>query len=1119
MMLPKELKLVMTICSLLARPVMVLAAATLLAAPLAAQRPSSRPSETTAAPATTADPALTADTFAGLKVRHIGPALTSGRIVGIAVHPHDPAVFYVAAASGGVWKTENGGTSWQPIFDGEGSYSIGVIALDPKNPSVVWVGTGENNSQRSVGYGDGVYKSLDAGRSWKRVGLERSEHIGRIVIDPRDSNVVYVAAQGPLWGPGGDRGLFKTVDGGATWTNVLSISEHTGVTDMVLDPRNPDVLVAASYQRRRHFYTLINGGAESAIHRSTDAAKTWTKVTSGLPTVDLGRIGLAISPLNPNVLYATVEAAEAKGGVFRSRDSGITWEKRNDFDQGAMYYAQITADPADVDRLYVMNVFAQVSDDGGETLRNLGERWKHVDNHVIWIDPAHPHHYRVGGDGGLYESWDRGRSWKYTANLPITQFYDVDVDNSKPFYNVYGGTQDNFSLGGPSRTRSNHGILNQDWFVTQGGDGFVSRVDPTDPNIVYAELQHGVLTRFDRRTGERLGIQPQEGKGEPRLRWNWDAPFIISPHSPRRLYIAANKLFRSDDRGNTWRAVSADLTRQVDRNKLPVMGRTWGPDAVAKNQSTAFYSNISAFAESHQREGLLYAGTDDGLIQVSEDGGVTWRKGDNFPGVPKDAYVSRLIASLHHPTTIYATFTNHQNADFTPYVIRSTDAGRTWTAINGDLPKRGSTHAFAEDHVDPKLLFIGTEFGLFFTKDAGQRWIQLKGGLPTIAVRDIAIHRGEHDLVIGTFGRGIYILDDYRPLRTSSVDALNKTEGTLLGARDAIAYVERMQYGLRGKAFQGEAFYIGENPPFGAVVTYYLRDGLKTLKEQRQEAEKAAAAKNSAVAYPSSDDLRAEAEEESPAILVTITDATGTVIRTLTGPIGKGFQRVAWDLRVPAPVLPRPPRPEDEDNLFASPPSGPMVMAGKYSAALQKRVGGVVTPLAGALPFTVLPDPAGVTTSTELDRRAVFEQKLTALRRSVSGALDAANATTSRLDAIRRAIDLTPGAPRALHEQARELQRRLNAILVGLRGDTALARRNEPVPPSISERVNGIASDLAESLWAQTGTHDEVFAIASGEFASVLAALRTLLVTDLPALEQALEKAGAPWTPGRVPVG
>jgi hypothetical protein len=484
--------------------------------------------------------------------------------------------------------------------------------------------------------------------------------------------------------------------------------------------------------------------------------------------------------------------------------------------------------------------------------------------------------------------------------------------------------------------------------------------------------------------------------------------------------------------------------------------------------------------------------------------------------VPKDAYVSRLITSLHDANVVYASFTNHQNADFAPYVIRSGDAGRTWTSIAGDLPRRGSVYTIAEDHVDPKLLFVGTEFGLFFTRDGGRKWLQFKGGLPTIMVRDIAIHRGENDLVLGTFGRGIYILDDYRPLRTTTAETMT-TEGAMFPVRDALAYIETRQYGLRGKAFQGEAFYSGDNPPFGATITYFLRDGLKTLKEQRQEAEKAAAAKKTDITYPTADQLRAEADEEPPAILLTIADAGGKPIRTLSGPTGKGFQRVAWDLRVPAPVLPPAPRAEDEDNLFASPPIGPMVLPGKYSVTLQKRVGGKITALAAPVTFTVVADPTGIVTDEERARRAAFEQKLTALRRSVSGALDAANAANTRFAAIRRAIDATPGAPRALHDRARELQRQLTDILVALRGDVALARRNEPTPPSISDRADGIASDLSESLWGPTTTHEQVLAIASEEFAAVLGRLRTLLDTDTPALERDMERAGAPWTPGRIP--
>ncbi|HEV3202972.1 MAG TPA: hypothetical protein VGY77_01255, partial [Gemmataceae bacterium] len=769
------------------------------------------------------------------------------------------------------------------------------VVLDPKNPNVVWVGTGENNSQRSVGYGDGVYRSDDGGKTWKNMGLKTSEHIGKIVIDPRNSDTVYVAAQGPLWGPGGDRGLFKTSDGGKNWKKVLHISDNTGVTDVLMDPRNPDILIAAAYQRRRHVWTLINGGPESALFKSTDGGNTWTKLKNGLPTEEMGRIGLAMAPTNPDVVYAIIESIDKKGGIFRSSDLGATWERHNEFDQQAQYYAHMVVDPQNSERLYVMSVFLRVSDDGGKTLRNLGERFKHVDNHTIWIDPKNPNYYLVGCDGGLYESFNRGANWKFIANLPITQFYDVSVDNDGPFYHVYGGTQDNFTLGGPARTRSLHGITNADWFVTQGGDGFHCKVDPKDPNIIYSEYQHGGLARFDRRTGESVGIQPQPGKGEPPLRWNWDSPLIISPHSNTRIYFAANKVFRSDDRGDTWKAVSGDLTRQIDRNSLPVMGKIWSADAVAKNVSTSFYGNIVALAESPKKAGLLYAGTDDGLIQVTDDNGEGWRKIDKFPGVPDRTYVSRLLASQHDPLTVYACFENHKNADFAPYVLKSMDAGRTWTSIKGDLPANGPVLAIAEDHINSNLLFLGTEFGLYFTGNGGQKWHRLKSGLPTIAVRDLAIQKQGNDLVVGTFGRGIYILDDYTPLRQYPPE-LTAGECLLFPVKTALLYIPTRQYGLRGKGFQGDGFYAADNPPFGATFTYYLKETIKTRKQQRRDAEKEAAKKNANAPYPNPDQLRAEADEEAPVILVNVADSSGHVIRTLTGPVTKGFHRASWDL-------------------------------------------------------------------------------------------------------------------------------------------------------------------------------------------------------------------------------
>jgi photosystem II stability/assembly factor-like uncharacterized protein len=1033
----------------------------------------------------------------------------------LAVHPNNVGIIYVGTASGGLWKTINGGATWTPIMDREGSYSIGWVTLDPSNPNVVWVGTGERNSQRSVAYGDGVYKSDDGGRSWKNVGLKNSEHIGRIVVHPKNADIVYVAAQGPLWAPGGDRGLYKTTDGGKTWEQVLKISENTGVSDVVLDPRNPDVIVATAYQRRRHFFTLIDGGPESAIHRSTDGGRSWTKVNTGLPNEELGRIGVAISPVNPDILYAIVESANRRGGIFRSSDNGVTWERRMDYNQGSpMYYGDIFPDPVDVDRVYVPDVIFQVSDDGGRTMRALGQRAMHVDNHIIWVDPRNTRHMLVGNDGGLYRSFDGGGTWVFFENLPLAQYYDVDVDNATPFYNVYGGLQDNYSLGMPSRTRSDHGILNQDVFVTNGGDGFVSRVDPQDPNIVYAELQHGVIVRYDKRTGERIGIQPKEEKGGAPLRWNWDAPFIISPHSNTRLYMASQFVYRSDDRGNTWRKISPDLTRQIDRNTLAVMGKVWGPDAVAKNTSTAIYSNISALWESPGREGLLWVGTDDGLIQVSEDGGANWRRTAAPPGVPENAYVTRIRPSLHEQNTAYVTFSNHQNGDFKPYAYRTADLGRTWTSINGDLPVRGGTFAIAEDHVDPKLLFIGTEFAAYVSKNGGGNWLKI-AGVPTIKVAEIAIQRRENDLVLGTFGRGIYIVDDYSPLRITSAQSL-ASAATLYPPRDAVLFVPTQHYGGRGKAFQGEMLYAGDNAPYGAVIAYALKDALQTLKEKRVEAETAAEKAGRPIRYPPPDELRAEAAEEAPAILLTIADSAGKAVRVISGPTGKGIQRVAWDLRVPAHTLPaaRPQSPEDE--IFDTGPSGPYVIPGKYSVTLSQRVGGVVTQLAGPVSFNVVLDPQGVATLADHSARWQFQEKLQDLRRRLAGALELANTTNTKLDAMKRALDATPSAPRTVHDQTREVQRKLNAILLELRGDQALGSRSVPTPASISERANGISGEQGRSFSRPTKTHEEQFAIASELFGVELAKLQQLVTRDIPVLERELERVGAPWTPGRV---
>ncbi|MGA9837757.1 MAG: hypothetical protein WBQ26_10615 [Gemmatimonadaceae bacterium] len=1051
------------------------------------------------------DSAHAGPSLAGLKLRSIGPAMISGRITDIAVNPRDKSMWYIGTASGGLWKTENAGTTWTPIFDDEPVYSIGVVTLDPKNPNVVWVGTGEYNAQRSVAYGDGVYKSDDGGRTWTNVGLKNSEHIGRILIDPRNSDVVYVAAQGPLYSAGGDRGLYKTTDGGKTWKKILGNGEWAGVADVALDPRNPDLLIAATWQRYRRQWGYIAGGPESALWRSADGGETWKKITAGLPSGDdVGRYGLAVAPQDPDIVYAMVEAGEG-GGFYRSTDDGVSWTKMSGYNSVGLYYGRIYPDPNDVDRVYAGDFMTQVTDDAGRTFRAVGEKDKHVDNHVVWIDPANSDHLLIGCDGGLYESFDRGRTYKFFGNLPLAQFYRVAVDNALPFYHVYGGTQDNASVGGPSRTQASYGIVNSDWFFTQGGDGFQSQVDPEDPNTVYAQYQNGGLSRFNLKTGENVDIIPQPEPGQPALRWFWDAPLIISPHSHTRLYFGSQILWQSDDRGDTWRPVSPDLSRQIDRNKLKMMGRVWGVDALDKNTSTSFYGSIVTIGESPIKAGLLWVGTDDGLIQVSEDDGGTWRKLDHFPGVPDTTFVSRLTPSAFDVNTVYAAFDNHKAGDYKPYLLKSTDLGKTWTSITGDLPERGTAYTIIEDTKDPKLLFVGTEFGLFYTANGGQHWTRLKDGLPTIPVRDLVIQKREDDLVAATFGRGYYILDDIAPLRELT-PAVLASDAALLPVKRAPLYMQTSPLGDS----RGGNFYRAPNPPFGAVFTYYLKDAIKTRKEIRQAAEKAAAKKGEDVFYPPWDSLKAENEEQPPQLIFTITDAEGRVVRRLMEAPKAGVQRVAWDLRYPS-VLP-----VTAGGTGNGGGTGPFVAPGTYHVAMAKLVDGVETPLATAQSFDVyMLDGQDTPRSAAV---VAFQEKTARLQRAVLGANAAAGEAANRLQALQRALARTSAPTDSLMGRARALEDTLRAIQESLGGDNTKARYSEPTPPSLLDRL----SDATDGIWYSTledatNTQKHQYDVVAAQFGAILARLRQFINVDLARLEAAAEAAGAPWTPGRIP--
>ena len=781
-------------------------------------------------------PPYDAGTVGALSFRMVGPALTSGRVIDIAVHPTNKDTWYVAAAAGGVWLTVNHGITFEPIFDNYGSYSIGCLAIAPSNPNTVWVGSGENNNQRSVSYGDGIYKSVDGGKSFTNMGLKNTEHIGKIVVHPTNENIIWVAAYGPLWSSGGERGVYKTTDGGVTWTRTLFVSEHTGISEIAVDPNNPDILYAAAHQRRRHEYTYIGGGPESGLYKSTDGGATWKEINSGLPKGDMGRVGLAVSPADANVVYAIVEARYNKGGVFRSNNKGETWSKQGSFSTSGNYYQEIICDPKDVDKVFAMDTYMHHSTDGGKNFEPTGEKNKHVDNHCIWIDPSNTNHWLVGCDGGLYETYTHAKEWSFYGNLPIIQFYKVATDNAVPFYNIYGGTQDNNSMGGPAATNNVAGILNADWFITNGGDGFESATDWSNPNITYAQAQYGWLVRYDRASGEKVPIQPMPALGEPGYRWNWDAPLIVSKHDASTLYFAANKLFKTTNKGDDWQTISPDLTQQIDRNEIEVMGQVWTIDAVMKNASTTVYGNIVALDESPKKKGLLYVGTDDGLVQVSENDGQTWTKYLNFPGVPLNTRVNMLTASVHQENVVYACFNAQRQGDFKPYLLKSNDKGKTWVNIAGNLPVRGTVYCLKQDPVLENLLFVGTEFGAYFSTDGGSNWTKL-AGLPTIAVYDLDIQEREVDLVAATFGRGFYVLDNFTPLRTLSKENLSQ-KAHLFPVKDALLYIQADPLGFEGTGFQGHNMWAAQNPSFGATFTLHIKDVPSTLVSTRQQKEK-----------------------------------------------------------------------------------------------------------------------------------------------------------------------------------------------------------------------------------------------------------------------------------------
>jgi photosystem II stability/assembly factor-like uncharacterized protein len=1046
----------------------------------------------------------------GLSFRSIGPAVTGGRVIDIAVNSFNSSEYYVASGHGSLWKTTNGGVTFSPIFDANKSYAIGCVAIDPTNPNVVWVGTGENNNQNNVIYGDGIYKSEDGGKSWKNLGLDSSDQIGGIAIDPNNSNIVYIAAYGSSRNSGGHRGIFKSVDGGKTWINVLKISEYTGCYQVHIDPRFSNILYAVAHQRMRNLYTGIYGGPESGIYRSIDYGVTWEKLKNGLPSEDVGRIGMAISPVNPDYLYAIIEATEKDKGVYRSTDRGASWTKQNSYNASApFYYHELYCDPVDLDRVYSNDTFIQVTVDGGKTWKNLGDDKKHVDNHALWINPNDNKHIRAGCDGGVYETFDQGKNWDFKSNIPIAEIYKVTTDNAEPFYNVYIGTQDNNSLGGPSRTISSAGILNQDWLFTNAGDGFETQVDWKDPNIIYSQSQFGGLVRFDKRSGENLYIQPQDF-ADTAYRFDWDAGFLLSKHDNKRLYLGGNKLMRSDDQGSTWREISPDLTRGVPQEMQNLMGQSWSIDQLARKSAMA---QIVSIAESPLNENVLFVGSGDGLIHYTTNGGTNWTK-SSIDGLPEYARVHHIIASNFDKLVAYAACHNYVGGDYKPYIYKTIDGGNNWFSINNNLPEKGSTYSVVEDQVDKNLLFIGTLFGVYFSNDGGKEWIPLNNGMPPACVMDLDIQKRENDLVVSTFGRGVYILDDYSPLRYLSNETLKK-EAEIFLVKNGLMFIPSNPLGFRGTAFQGASFYSAPNPDVGVVFTYYLKEEFKTLKEKRRDEEKKKQKDKEDIKYPSYETLKSEQEEPESYLLFIITDETGNVIRKIKTEAKKGVNRLVWNFRY-TPVTPVTLEPFDDSVPWVEADKGYMVVPGKYFVSLSKFQDGKFTELVSPQEFIC--KSLNISTLPSEDKFALdtFNKKVAELTRAITCADAYRNELVDKLAYLKKALLDGADVPAGTYETIINIESDLKQFNRDLNGDQLRARYEGAAPTSLKQRVELITAALWSTTAAPTSTFIKSYEVAASKFDEISSSLKSI-DESVKQIESTLEKSGAPYTPGRFP--
>ncbi|MBN1224958.1 MAG: hypothetical protein JXB23_17040 [Candidatus Aminicenantes bacterium] len=989
---------------------------------------------------------LNTDHFKNIRLRQIGPASFGGRIDDVEAVVGKPHIIYIAAASGGIFKSDDNATTWTPVFDEEGtSLSIGDIAVAPTDEDIVWAGTGEPNGRQSSSWGDGVYKSIDGGETWRSMGLADTHHIGRIAIHPGNPDIVFVAALGHLWGPNEERGLFRTKDGGKTWEKVLFINEDTGAVDIVVEDKGR-VLYAAMYQRRRRAWGFVGGGPHSGLYRSLDGGDTWQKLTKGLPDGDTGRIGIAIAKSHPNIVYAIFE--NKNGGVYRSEDRGNTWTFMNELNPRPMYYSQIRVDPKNFNKVWVLGTYLYVSIDGGRTFtkKNTGEKI-HVDHHALWINPDNPDHLLLGNDGGFYISYNGSKTWDFIDNLPIAQFYAIGIDTRSPYW-VYGGAQDHGAYGLPSKNYSRLGITNADVLNVVYGDAFHVVVDPENPHLVYAENQEGRLLFLNLKTGEERYISPISENPEEKYSFGWKCPLIMSPHDSMTVFYGANKLLKTVNQGNSWSEISPDLTKNQDWKKLPIMGLERNEDTLSRDDGIAHFGTLTTISESPLQSGLIFTGTDDGNVWMTPDGGQKWNNLTPRFRLPGPRWVSCVLASVHNTNTAYVTFDGHRDDDFVPYIFKTMDSGVTWASIAGDIPKGMAVNVVREHPWNPNLLFLGTEFGLFLSMNGGKNWVLFGGDLPRVPIDDIVVNGEENDLILGTHGRGIIILDDITMLENLD-DSVLGSEAHLFPVREAIEFFE-----ARELPNPGASKFSGPNPDFGALITYYLKNNPST-----EDAEKTDASKKN------------NDEAGGPHVKITISDAKGTTVRELDGPDCKGFNRINWDLRYGLSF-----DPEGTSPGYFEPKKGVFVLPGEYVATLHARG------LELSQKIKVSIDPRISTNMYWLRQRFDISMTVSDMQRAFSEGRDATRKMSSELLRIKDVLKDRDDVPKKVSAKIDEISKELDEIGKAFKQDwygmefaimdLAGKLQATTAPPTPAQRI--LVRQLSEKLEAHVKRINEL---------------------------------------------